>query len=191
VNKAQYIQLFKEQLKGLPERDLEELIYDYEEHFTIGLSEGRSEAEIADSLGNPKTLAKEMKANYRISRVEEKFTFNNFYRALFATIGLGFLNLLFILGPFIGIAVSLFAIFVSGIAIIGSGLFVIIASFLPMLFHNVPDPLLAIFVGLALGSLGGLWTIASWYLNKYFYLITIKYLKFNVKIISNRRMNND
>jgi uncharacterized membrane protein len=84
VNKAQYIQLFKEQLKGLPERDLEELIYDYEEHFTIGLSEGRSEAEIADSLGNPKTLAKEMKANYRISIVEETFTFNNFYRALFA-----------------------------------------------------------------------------------------------------------
>ncbi|QVK19140.1 DUF1700 domain-containing protein [Mycoplasmatota bacterium] len=187
MNKREFMKVFNEQLKGIPEQDKKDILYDYEEHFTIGMNEGREEEDIAKSLGHPKSLAKEMRANYMITRVEESFTVGNFFRALFASLGLGFFNLVFILGPFIAVAATIFALFVSGVAFIVSGLFVIIAPFFPNFFDNVPSPILGIFVGLAISSLGGLWTIGTVYLSKWFYIITIKYFKFNLSIIMNRR----
>jgi len=191
MNKHEFLKIYKDQLKGIPEKDIQELLYDYEEHFSVGINEGRVEEEIAKSLGNPKSLAKEMKANYMISKVEESFTVGNLFQALFATLGLGFFNLVFILGPFIGIAASLFALLVTGVALIGSGIFVAVASFFPDFFDTVPSLTLGILVGIALASFGALWTIGSLYLNKWFYLLTIKYLKFNLNIIVNRRNKNE
>ncbi len=191
MNKQQFISILKEQLKGIPEVDKKEVLFDYEEHFEIGLREGRREEEIASSLGNPKSLAKEIRANYMINKVEESFTAGNFFRAFLSTLGLGFFNLVFILGPFAGIAAALFSLVVAGIAIVGSGIFVIVASFFPNLFQNVPSPFVGSFVGISLASFGVLWTIGSMYLNKWFYLLTIKYLKFNLNIIVNRRNKNE
>jgi|SRR5690554_1330040 len=191
MNKIEFLEILKKHLKGIPETDIKEFLYDYEEHFNIGINEERSEEEISRSLGNPRILAKEIKADFMINRVENSFSITNFIQALFATVSLGFLNLVFVLGPFIAIASTIFALFISGIAIIGSGLLVILVLFLPNIFNNVPDSISGIFVSLVLVSFGGLWTIASWYLGKYFYLLTIKYLKFNVNIIKNRREKND
>ncbi len=191
MNKMEFLHEFKEQLKGLPESDVEEILYDYNEHFNIGINEGRSEEEIANSLGNPKALAREMRANYMIARAEALFSYGNFFRALFASVGLGFFNLVVVLGPFVGLAAGLFAIFISGVAIVASGLIIIVAILIPGIFTYTPSPLLGAFISLALISFGSLWTIGSLYLNKYFYIATIKYLKFNINIITSRRNGNE
>ena len=44
-------------LKNLSPQEREDILNDYEEHFRIGLEMGKSEAEIADSLGSPEELA--------------------------------------------------------------------------------------------------------------------------------------
>ncbi len=191
MNKNEFMNSLKSQLKAIPENDKQEIIYDYEEHFRIGLNKGRNEEEIVSSLGNPKQIAKQFKANYRISKVEEKFTIGNFFQALFATIGLGFFNLVIVLGPFIAIAATLFAFIIVGISLVGSGLFVAIISFFPDTYHNVPSPLVGILVGIALSAFGALWTIGSLYISKWFYLLTIKYLKLNLNIIKKRGLNHD
>lgn len=191
MSKTKFLEIFRKQLKGLPEKEINEIIYDYEEHFNIGMNEGRSEEEIASSLGNPRLLAKEMKANYMINRAEDSYSIYNFFNAMLATLALGFLNLVFILGPFIAIVSVIIALFASGITIIGSGLFVLVVYFLPEYFHNIPHLSTGIFTSIALISFGCLWIIATVYLTKLFYNLTIKYLKFNVNIIKNRREKND
>lgn len=191
MNKIKFMEIIKKELSGIPESDLTEILYDYEEHFNVGISEGRSEEEIAKSLGNPYVLAKEMKTTYLKNRSEDSFSITNFLQLLFAAFSVIFLNLVIVLGPFIGIVAALIAIFASGIAIIGSGLFIIFAICFPNLFNYVPHPLPGSFISLALMSFGGLWTIGAYYLIKYFYLITIKYVNFNLNIIKNRRGKND
>ncbi len=191
MNKQTFMSILRTQLKSMPEEDKKDILYDYEEHFAVGLSEGRDEEEIASSLGNPKQLAKQIKANYMITKVENEFTIGNFFQALFATIGLGFFNLVVVFGPFVAIAATLLSFVVVGIALVGSGLAVIIAMFFPQFLQNAPHPLIGIFTGLGLISFGALWTIGSLYLSKWFYLLAIKYLKLNLNIITNRRMKND
>lgn len=191
MNKTNFLETLRKQLRGIPEKEIDEIIYDYEEHFNIGINEGRSEEDIANSLGNPRVLAKEMKANYLINRAEDSYSMYNIFNALLATIALGFINLVFILGPFIGIVAVLASLFVSGLAIIGSGLFLIVIYFIPTYFHNIPHISTGIFSSIALISFGCLWLIVTAYLSKFFYNITIKYLKFNVNIIKNRRVRNE
>jgi len=41
------MEIIKKELSGIPESDLTEILYDYEDHFNVGISEGRSEEEIA------------------------------------------------------------------------------------------------------------------------------------------------
>ncbi len=191
MNKNEFFIILKDQLKGIQDQDKKEILYDYEEHFAIGLAKGRLEEEIAASLGNPKVIAKEIKANYMITKVEESFTVGNFFRAMIATLGLGFFNLVFILGPFIAVAATILSLLFTGIVIVCSGIFVIVIAFFPHNFQNVPSPLVGIFIGLALASFGLLWTIGTTYLSKWFYVITIKYFKLNLNIIVNRRNKND
>ncbi len=63
---------------------------DYEEHFTFGLEEGKSEEEIVASLGSPAQIAKELLADYHIEKVTTSATTGNVFRAIWAVIGLGF-----------------------------------------------------------------------------------------------------
>lgn len=195
MNKQEFMVILKYHLHGIPEQDLKELLFDYEEHFEMGIRDGRDEEEIAVSLGTPKSIAKEIKANYMITKVEESFTVGNFFRAMFATLGLGFFNLVFILGPFIGIASALLAVLVSGIAITISGIAVFISIFLqpvfPELINNPLNPIVSAFVSIGLTSFGLLWIVGCYQLNKWFYLLAIKYFKLNLNIIVDRRGKND
>lgn len=58
MNREEYLKQLKAALKPLPEDELQDILYDYEEHFDIGLSKGKSEEEISAELGDPKEIAK-------------------------------------------------------------------------------------------------------------------------------------
>ena len=58
MNREEYLKQLKAALKSLPEDELQDILYDYEEHFDIGLSKGKSEKEISAELGDPKEIAK-------------------------------------------------------------------------------------------------------------------------------------
>lgn len=63
-------------LQGLPISELEDIISDYEEHFNIGISKGKSEEEISKELGDPKEVALSYKStietNYEENRQERR-----------------------------------------------------------------------------------------------------------------------
>src|SRR5690625_2679306 len=101
-------------------------MHDFEEHFAFGIEEGKTEEEIAASLGSPNKIAKELLAAYHLEKVETTGTTGNMIRAVWAVIGLGFFNLVIVLGPFIALAAVVFAGWTSSVAFIVSPLLVLI-----------------------------------------------------------------
>lgn len=57
MNKKEYLAKLRMYLQGLPISEIEDIISDYEEHFNIGISKGKSEEEISMELGDPKEVA--------------------------------------------------------------------------------------------------------------------------------------
>ena len=71
MNKDEYLKELRKLLRKLPKEDREDIISDYEEHFTIGMEKGRTEEEISKALGNPKNVAKQIKADHIIKKAED------------------------------------------------------------------------------------------------------------------------
>lgn len=58
MNKHEYISALRAQLQKLPSNDVEEIVKEFETHFEIGVSEGKTEEEIAAKLGSPEEVGK-------------------------------------------------------------------------------------------------------------------------------------
>ena len=57
MTKNQFIDLLKEELKHNNVPDAEDIIEEYEQHFSFKLADGYSEEKISAKLGDPKSLA--------------------------------------------------------------------------------------------------------------------------------------
>src|SRR5699024_4910847 len=103
-------------LKGLYSDERRVIMHDFEEHFAFGIEEGQTEQEIATSLGSPDKIEKELLAAYHLEKVETTATTGHMIRAVWAVIGLGFFNLVIVLGPFIALAGVVFGGWATAIA---------------------------------------------------------------------------
>jgi uncharacterized membrane protein len=186
MNKIEFIKILKSGLKDLPKEEIDSILADYEEHFAIGKTKKKREDSIAKSLGDPKQIAKQYKVQSVVKQAEEKKSVKNILRAVFATISLGFFNLVFVLGIFIGLVGTLIGLFGVAMGIVAGGLVGLVASIfvsvLPGLFFGIPA-VAGMFVSIGLIALGVLFFIADCFLAKWFYKLTLAYLKFNVKIV--------
>ncbi len=72
MNKTEYLSALKEALKDTDESVMEEIVLDYEEHFQIGMENGKSEEQICEELGAIDDLVKEIKEAYHTNHSEEK-----------------------------------------------------------------------------------------------------------------------
>jgi uncharacterized membrane protein len=191
MSKVEYLKILSDKLKknGFDKNEIDEIIYDYEEHFTIGTENGKSEDEICISLGDTATIARQYKIDRVFQKAENNATTSNIVRAVFASLSLGFVNVIFVLGPFIGILGVLFGLFSAAVGITLGGFISLLAAIISPFTSMVNigmNPLAAAFLSIGLTSLGLLFFIGDCYIAKYFFKGTIAYLKFNLKIISNR-----
>lgn len=189
MNKDQFLETLERLLGKMSLEEKKDILYDYEEHINLGLEVGNSEEEIIKSLGDPSQIAKLYKANYYINRAEQSHTTGNILKAVSAALGLGFLNIVFVLGPFIatyclyiGLIASACGLVIGGIAFIIS---IFISPVLPQSLHVPLNPGVIFFVSLSIIALGFLLLIGCFYLGKILYKVTISYLKMNMKIIKN------
>lgn len=72
MNKTEYVTKLTNELGHMPYGDVKDIIQSIEEHFDEGISEGRSEDEIAASLGDPKELAAEFKDGVKLKQIMKK-----------------------------------------------------------------------------------------------------------------------
>jgi uncharacterized membrane protein len=187
MTKNDYIKSLGRLLSGMPEADRNEILYDYEEHFRIGLQNGKTEEEISQSLGDVKAIARQFMADFTIERAQTNASASNIFKAVLATVGLGFFNLVFVFGPFMGLVGVLIGLFGAafGLTVGGAGAFiaVIVSPAFPGIINIDGSLTFWSFISIGLTCLGILFFIADCYIAKFFYKGTIKYLKWNLEII--------
>lgn len=154
-------------LEGLPQATIDEMVADYADHFEAALADGRSEKEVAEALGDPARLARELRLEVGIKRWQETRTPSTAWSAVIAFLGLGAIDILILLPILLPAVGVMFGLFVAVIGIfIGGGAMMIVGP-----FQDFPGgPLAAVLSGLGLmaGSvaLGALLAIAAiWLVN--------------------------
>lgn len=179
MNRDQFLIELESLLKGLSREERADILQDFEEHFAIGLSEGKTEEDISTALGSPHQIAKEIRANYHIERVEKDATVGNVVRAVWAVIGLGFFNLFIVLGPFLVLVSLVLAGWIVSVTFTASPLLVV--------YDMVAFPdafrLFDLFFSLLLAGFGILTGIAMFYVTRLLMTGFVRYLKYNVNLV--------
>jgi uncharacterized membrane protein len=193
MNKEQFLSQLRRSLSGIPEQEKKEILYDYEEHFRSAVENGQEEEEIARSLGNPRILGR----SYRIENLLDKERggqrASNILRAVFASLSLGFFNVIITIPLFAGLFAGLAGLWAGAVSLAVAGVAVIVGVILqPLLpaFISLEGLSIAflIFSGLGIAALGLLAVIGMWKLSQLFFRMTAGYVQFNVRIIKRQEV---
>ena len=179
MTKETFLKQLDSSLKRLPVEERQDILQDYEEHFANALADGKTEEEIAASLGSPNQIGKELLASHHLEKVETSMTTGNIVRAVWAVIGLGFFNLVIVAGPFFGLVGVLIAAW--GVS---AGFTV---SPILMLINTIMYPqsftIFELFFSLLLSGIGLFIGIGMFFATKTVFNLFIRYLKFNASIV--------
>ena len=196
MDKRQYLDALRKGLRWMPDADRQEALCDYDAHFAAGLSQGKSEEEIAANLGDPAetirmfhTQSRLAAAQETVARARSNRSAASVLNAILAGIGLGFFNLIIILPVFFALAAVVIALYAAAGSIAVSGIAVMLAGiFFPVIELGPPWLTSAIFllVGIGLACLGVLACVGCWYVSKYFAIGMMKYVEFNINIVRGR-----
>jgi uncharacterized membrane protein len=121
MTRAEFLARLKRGLVGLPTTVANDILNDYASHFDDGIRDGRTEAEVAQALGDPDRLARELKAEAGVQRWKQEQTPSAAAGAVFAVLGLGAIDILILLPLLMGVVGTLFAVLVAVISIFVAG----------------------------------------------------------------------
>lgn len=188
-NEQEYIRVLRSRLEGtLPKDELDDILSDYTEHFSIGKTNGRTDEELWRALGSPEDVARELRVMHLVKKAEDNRSCRNIFHAVVATLGLGLFNLVFVLVPFIIFVVMLLVIFMIGVFITFFGLAGVVYSLLQLLgfsaFSIWLSPLAGVFFSIGMTTTGLLIIIGNYYLARFIYHVGIRYLKWNISVIT-------
>ncbi|WP_217621067.1 HAAS signaling domain-containing protein [Bacillus amyloliquefaciens] len=171
--KDQYLKHLRREIKDLPELEQKEILADIGEIFQMGGAEGKSDEQIAGNLGNPKTLARALKADIFISDAEEQKTWRSFFKAFGLMLGMGMFNFMFMLTPFLFASVAVLSLMAIGLMLMTGSFFLLVKA-----------PLVtAIFNGCMVLGAGMAVFMAGFDLLKLIFRIFFRYFKWNVSVV--------
>jgi len=156
MNRIAFLTILNDGLAGLPAREIDDILADYMSYFDEAQASGRSEAEVAAALGDPRRLARELRAETGLRHWENHRSLRNSAAALLALGGLAAVDILFLL-PLLFTALLIMLVIgliVVVLGIVGVGLLLSLvklghfASIAAMLLRAVAA------VGLIAGSVG-------------------------------------
>jgi uncharacterized membrane protein len=193
-DKERFLDELKHALGRMSDADQREILYDYEEHFRMGCEEGKSEEEISRSLGNPRVIGKSYSIDALLEMPKEGggVTAASVLRAVFASASLTFFNIIFVLGPFLGLVAVMIGLWAAAasLPLSGIGLFFspVAALVVPAYFTiGGMNPAMLLFAGIGLAAVGLLAVIGMWKLSLLFVRMIAAYVKFNLRIVTRRR----
>ncbi|TCR93287.1 DUF1700 domain-containing protein [Rhizobium sp. BK376] len=148
MTKDVFLNTLRRGLGGLPTEEIEEIIADYSDHFAESAMRGRSEAEVVSALGDPARIARELRADIGLKRLETHWSLSNLIAAAIALAALAIVDILFLL-PLLMLAILLAAGLAVGLVAIGAaGLKVIVTA----LLSSQGDTLTALLARLCIGA---------------------------------------
>ncbi len=192
MTREEYIAALKRELGVLGDAEVSEICSDFEEHFAVGLSQGKTEHEISAELGDPRSVAEtylsdniEQASGYRATArntaaVTQAVSSNpNVAKDL---TGPRLFVILFNVFVMIWVAISIYSAILSfwaasiGILVAAGGIFVAIplapsGAVLGVVFTAIGLIFLAVFIG-----------ILSFFITKLAVIATKEYVKWNKKI---------
>jgi uncharacterized membrane protein len=195
MNKVEFLHILELALEDSKVEDRKEILYDYEEHFRIGEENGKSEEVLIEELGDPRNIAKQYGNSNQFEIKETKEEVNKTLDErpvvvpIIAALALALFNLIFVLGPYLGIAGTILGLFVAAIGItiggVGTAVGIVVLPILPSYSGalNGFSSTALMFLGIGTTALGLLCTIGMCYVAKYFCKVTIRYVNWNMKII--------
>ena len=190
MNKQEFLAILRANLYGMDSNTVKDILYDYEEHFRIGLENNKTEEEISEALGNPVQIANAYKADNFIKKAEISPRPYNMFKAVLAGIGLGLFNLAFVVGLYAGIIGIVIGLGGMSLGISFAGIVMIINAFFALPYVSIPFNLsiglgkFACFIsGIGLLSLGLLLIILTLFISKLILQVTISYIKANVELV--------
>lgn len=188
VNKQDYINQLRKELNGLMQADIDDIIRDQEEYFRDAASSGRDESSVISSLGDPSTLAKELKAEYQIkvAASESKIPAQakGIFKAILALCVLAPFNLIFVLGPFLAICGALLAF---GLTDLIFGVLALAGLLVSLAFLFMMNPLIGLtgfFGALAIMGLSLIGFCAIYYITSGFMKVMVSFLKWNINFVT-------
>lgn len=121
MTRDEFLKRLRRGLDGIAPDAIDDIMSDYEAHFDAAGAEGRSEAEVAEALGDPSRLARELRLEAGIKRWEEVRSPSAATNAVIAFLGLGAIDILVLLpillpaiGIIIGLYLALLGVFIAG-----------------------------------------------------------------------------
>lgn len=202
MNRDEFLKTLETSLHAFNQEEKKDILYDYEEHFRIGLQNGKTDDELINELGSPADIAKQYSVNSESEKREfnsysegniEHLTFQNNEKSIIpsiiAALALGFFNLIFVIWIFVAAGAALIGLAAAAISITLSGLIVTLSPiFVPLFpnYINLPSNMsfvLTVLLGIGTIALGALFCIGLFYAIKYFCLAVNKYIKWNISII--------
>jgi uncharacterized membrane protein len=196
MNRAMFLSELRMGLSGLPHNEIEETIADYEAHFSEGLAAGRSEGAIANALGDPARLARELRAEAGFRRWESERSAGSLIGAVIALLGLATLDLIFLV-PFVCVVGAvLLSMFVTAIALFFAGGAVWLFALFPGLMMFGSTGMLGSGMALAMAGFGliaggvGLAAL-TWLLMDVFVRGLVNYARLHFRLLDSAQTRRD
>lgn len=98
MSRALFLARLRQGLKGLSPEEIDDIVMDYEAHFSDAMAAGRGEQDVAASLGDALQLGKELRAETKLRRWETRRSPRTFVQASLGLVSLQAFNI-FILLP--------------------------------------------------------------------------------------------
>lgn len=189
MNRQQFIQAMEIHLRPMDPLERAELLADYEQHFEMGLREGRPEEEIARELGHPIEIAKEALGDRYDAQTPGSDPFyaqtfeemrpqqrgNRAARSFFTAIGLFFLNIMLA----IPIGLTLWSVWLT-IASLSLLVLAPVAAAVDFLYLDHFE-YSEMFASIGVFGIGILFALLTKWIFKAFKLITLQYIRWNQK----------
>jgi uncharacterized membrane protein len=189
MKKQDFINQLKTELQGLPATEINEIIRDQEEMISDAMAAGRAEEQIVNSLGDPKELARSLKAEIKIDKAAEESNFPLQVKGAFGALGallvLAPFNLIFVLGPFCAVIGTLIAGWAVTLAIGTTSLALMGVFFTKFIFvtAGLAAHFSVFFAFIGCLGLALLFGFAMYAITKLIFKMMLSYFKWNLNFI--------
>ena len=175
MNRAEFLARLRRGLVGLPAATANEIVADYEAHFADGAAAGRSEAEVAEALGDPDRLSEA-----GAQRRRQEPSASSAAGAVFGILGLGAIDILILLPIALPVFGTVLSLLLGGVGVFIAGGFVMVAG----AFMGLPGgALAAALLGVGLMGLGIFMVGTMALLTKWLIDATVWYARLHYRVI--------
>lgn len=188
MKKQEYFDKLELELRRQNVLKVTEILSDYEEHFAMGSSKGKTEEVIVEKLGDPLTVAKAYQAEALILQIEDAPVQDQaayLIRAFLRLVVVTPLNFVMLLGPVLILSVIVFTMWtvVLSLAIAGFGVSGELLASLSILTSGIWGLAMSLFGGIAIISWTLLGILVMFFITRFLFRTFIDYLRWNIQFI--------